>query len=206
MYKKLLFVPVVLAPVVCVAQQDEHASYYNSIYVEVGSGKTDQDWLNSSNVSSFALKADKLFGRHLLLQGEYSAQFFHPDDFTIRVDRLLAYGGVRYPAMESLDVFAKAGAGIIKAKATENGTDTTRFSESESLYAYGTGVNFFINEKWTTTVEAEWTRSDWIDEDKMKVSLKYHWKEWLDTGFYYSYRDSGDRYLNEGGIVAHMTY
>ncbi|MGU3847183.1 porin family protein, partial [Vibrio diabolicus] len=85
---------------------------------DVGAGTTNEEWLDNSNATTIGLGGNYLFTENWLFNVDYSAQFFHPDDFTLRIDRLLFGGGYRYGITDQFDFYGEYGIGAIKAKAT----------------------------------------------------------------------------------------
>ncbi|MDF5139025.1 outer membrane beta-barrel protein, partial [Vibrio parahaemolyticus] len=146
-----------------------------------------------------------------LFNVDYSAQFFHPDDFTLRIDRLLFGGGYRYGVTEQFDIYGLYGIGAIKAKATDDKTDNTLSSDSELIQAVTVGVNYLLSEKLIATAEVELNRSDIVDENNFKIGLNYQWHKVIGTGLFYQFRDtdySGESsdYVNEVGLSLKFVY
>ncbi|EGQ9217142.1 porin family protein [Vibrio parahaemolyticus] len=207
MVRQLLLVPLVVLPAISIASEAEQAAKfgYEHIYLDVGSGTTNKDWLDNSNATTLGLGGNYLITDNWLLNVDYSAQFFHPDDLTLRVDRLLFGGGYRYGINDQLDVYGTYGLGALKAKATDEKTDSTISSDTEFLQAVTIGANYLLNKQWMVSAQIQANRSDVVDENKYRIGFNYQWHDVIGTGLYYQYRDtdySGESsdYINEVGL------
>ncbi|WP_172564442.1 hypothetical protein [Vibrio navarrensis] len=184
----------------------ESKQAYRHFSAVAGSGTTNKDWFNGANASFFELRLSKPLFSGWLLDVDYSAQFFHPDDSTSRVDRLLFSGGYHYDLTAALDVYLLYGIGALRYEQTDNKTDKLLDSQSDMLQGAKLGFNYLINREMTLTLEGEFTRSDWVDEDNIKLAFNYQWNDVFGTGIFYKYRDAGKDYINEGGISARVIY
>lgn len=191
-------------------QSDEQLAESKQVYrhfsAVAGSGTTNKDWFNGANASFFELRLSKPLFSRWLLDVDYSAQFFHPDNSTARVDRLLFSGGYHYDLTPALDVYLLYGIGALRYEQTDNKTDKLLDSQSDMLRGAKLGFNYLINRKMTLTLEGEFTRSDWVDEDNVKLAFNYQWNDVFGTGIFYKYRDAGKDYINEGGVSARVIY
>ena len=184
----------------------EEEQVYNHFSAFIGSGTTNKDWFDGSNASFFEIRFNKPLSSGWLMEVDYSAQFFHPDNFTARVDRVLISGGYHYDITSRLDVYALYGAGLLGYEQRDNKTDKKLDSQSDLLQGARLGFNYLINREMTLTLEGEFTRSDWVDEDNIKLAFNYQWNDVFGTGIFYKYRDAGKDYINEGGISARVIY
>ena len=213
MLRSLLLVPLLVASVACSASESEQAEKfgYENIYLNVGAGTTNEEWLENANVTTIDLGGNYLLTDNWLLNGDYSAQFFHPDTYTLRIDRLAFGGGYRYGLLQQLDLYALYRLGAIKAKATDNDTDRTLVSETEFFHAVVMGLNYLMSEKFTLITQLEANRSDIVDENKMTIGFNYQWHDVIGTGLYYQYRDTDYKdassdYINEVGLSLKFVY
>ncbi|NMV27805.1 porin family protein, partial [Vibrio parahaemolyticus] len=87
MVRLLLAAPLVALPIMSVASEAEQAEKfgYEHINLDVGAGTTNEEWLDNSNATTLGLGGNYLVRDNWLLNVDYSAQFFHPDDFTLRI-------------------------------------------------------------------------------------------------------------------------
>ncbi|EGX6963698.1 porin family protein [Vibrio alginolyticus] len=213
MVRNLLLVSLAALPAISSAVVMDQAEKfgYEHIHLDVGAGTTNEEWLDNSNTTTVGLGGNYLFTENWLFNVDYSAQFFHPDDFTLRIDRLLFGGGYRYGVTEQFDIYGIYGIGAIKAKATDDKTDNTLSSDSELIQAVTVGVNYLLSEKLIATAEVELNRSDIVDENNFKIGLKYQWHKVIGTGLFYQFRDtdySGESsdYVNEVGLSLKFVY
>ncbi|HHF2994433.1 TPA: outer membrane beta-barrel protein [Vibrio diabolicus] len=213
MVRSLLLASLAALPAVTSAAVMDQAEKfgYEHIHLDVGAGTTNEEWLDNSNATTIGLGGNYLFTENWLFNVDYSAQFFHPDDFTLRIDRLLFGGGYRYGITDQFDIYGKYGIGAIKAKATDDKTDNTLSSDSELLQAITVGVNYLFSEKLIATAEMEVNRSDIVDENNFKIGFNYQWHDVIGTGLFYQFRDtdySGESsdYVNEVGLSLKFVY
>ena len=213
MVRNLLLVSLAALPAISSAAVMDQAEKfgYEHIHLDVGAGTTNEEWLDNSNATTVGLGGNYLFIENWLFNVDYSAQFFHPDDFTLRIDRLLFGGGYRYGVTEQFDIYGIYGIGAIKAKATDDKTDNTLSSDSELIQAVTVGVNYLLSEKLIATAEVELNRSDIVDENNFKIGFKYQWHKVIGTGLFYQFRDtdySGESsdYVNEVGLSLKFVY
>ncbi|EGQ8155246.1 TPA: porin family protein [Vibrio alginolyticus] len=213
MVRNLLLVSLAALPAISSAAVMDQAEKfgYEHIHLDVGAGTTNEEWLDNSNATTVGLGGNYLFTENWLFNVDYSAQFFHPDDFTLRIDRLLFGGGYRYGVTEQFDIYGIYGIGAIKAKATDDKTDNTLSSDSELIQAVTVGVNYLLSEKLIATAEVELNRSDIVDENNFKIGLNYQWHKVIGTGLFYQFRDtdySGESsdYVNEVGLSLKFVY
>ncbi len=213
MVRNLLLVSLAALPAISSAAVMDQAEKfgYEHIHLDVGAGTTNEEWLDNSNATTVGLGGNYLFTENWLFNVDYSAQFFHPDDFTLRIDRLLFGGGYRYGVTEQFDIYGLYGIGAIKAKATDDKTDNTLSSDSELIQAVTVGVNYLLSEKLIATAEVELNRSDIADENNFKIGFNYQWHKVIGTGLFYQFRDtdySGESsdYVNEVGLSLKFVY
>ncbi|EEZ82626.1 putative outer membrane protein, Ail and OmpX [Vibrio alginolyticus 40B] len=213
MVRNLLLVSLAALPAISSAAVMDQAEKfgYEHIHLDVGAGTTNEEWLDNSNATTVGLGGNYLFTENWLFNVDYSAQFFHPDDFTLRIDRLLFGGGYRYGVTEQFDIYGIYGIGAIKAKATDDKTDNTLSSDSELIQAVTVGVNYLLSEKLIATAEVELNRSDIVDENNFKIGFNYQWHKVIGTGLFYQFRDtdySGESsdYVNEVGLSLKFVY
>ncbi len=213
MVRNLLLVSLAALPAISrAAVMDQAEKFgYEHIHLDVGAGTTNEEWLDNSNATTVGLGGNYLFTENWLFNVDYSAQFFHPDDFTLRIDRLLFGGGYRYGVTEQFDIYGIYGIGAIKAKATDDKTDNTLSSDSELIQAVTVGVNYLLSEKLIATAEVEFNRSDIVDENNFKIGFNYQWHKVIGTGLFYQFRDtdySGESsdYVNEVGLSLKFVY
>ncbi|EIL2908376.1 outer membrane beta-barrel protein [Vibrio sp. Vb2110] len=213
MVRNLLLVSLAALPAISSAAVMDQAEKfgYEHIHLDVGAGTTNEEWLDNSNATTVGLGGNYLFTENWLFNVDYSAQFFHPDDFTLRIDRLLFGGGYRYGVTEQFDIYGLYGIGAIKAKATDDKTDNTLSSDSELIQAVTVGVNYLLSEKLIATAEVELNRSDIVDENNFKIGFNYQWHKVIGTGLFYQFRDtdySGESsdYVNEVGLSLKFVY
>ncbi|MCR9593381.1 porin family protein [Vibrio alginolyticus] len=213
MVRNLLLVSLAALPAISSAAVMDQAEKfgYEHIHLDVGAGTTNEEWLDNSNATTVGLGGNYLFTENWLFNVDYSAQFFHPDDFTLRIDRLLFGGGYRYGVTEQFDIYGIYGIGAIKAKATDDKTDNTLSSDSELIQAVTVGVNYLLSEKLIATTEVELNRSDIADENNFKIGFNYQWHKVIGTGLFYQFRDtdySGESsdYVNEVGLSLKFVY
>ncbi|EGQ8053684.1 porin family protein [Vibrio alginolyticus] len=213
MVRNLLLVSLAALPAISSAAVMDQAEKfgYEHIHLDVGAGTTNEEWLDNSNATTVGLGGNYLFTENWLFNVDYSAQFFHPDDFTLRIDRLLFGGGYRYGVTEQFDIYGIYGIGAIKAKATDDKTDNTLSSDSELIQAVTVGVNYLLSEKLIATAEVELNRSDIADENNFKIGFNYQWHKVIGTGLFYQFRDtdySGESsdYVNEVGLSLKFVY
>ncbi|MDW2457479.1 outer membrane beta-barrel protein [Vibrio sp. 1249-1] len=213
MVRNLLLVFLAALPAISSAAVMDQAEKfgYEHIHLDVGAGTTNEEWLDNSNATTVGLGGNYLFTENWLFNVDYSAQFFHPDDFTLRIDRLLFGGGYRYGVTEQFDIYGIYGIGAIKAKATDDKTDNTLSSDSELIQAVTVGVNYLLSEKLIATAEVEFNRSDIVDENNFKIGFNYQWHKVIGTGLFYQFRDtdySGESsdYVNEVGLSLKFVY
>ncbi|EGQ8041140.1 MULTISPECIES: outer membrane beta-barrel protein [Vibrio] len=213
MVRNLLLVSLAALPAISSAAVMDQAEKfgYEHIHLDVGAGTTNEEWLDNSNATTVGLGGNYLFTENWLFNVDYSAQFFHPDDFTLRIDRLLFGGGYRYGVTEQFDIYGIYGIGAIKAKATDDKTDNTLSSDSELIQAVAVGVNYLLSEKLIATAEVELNRSDIVDENNFKIGFNYQWHKVIGTGLFYQFRDtdySGESsdYVNEVGLSLKFVY
>ncbi|EIP0118704.1 porin family protein [Vibrio alginolyticus] len=213
MVRNLLLVSLAALPAISSAAVMDQAEKfgYEHIHLDVGAGTTNEEWLDNSNATTVGLGGNYLFTENWLFNVDYSAQFFHPDDFTLRIDRLLFGGGYRYGVTEQFDIYGIYGIGAIKAKATDDKSDNTLSSDSELIQAVTVGVNYLLSEKLIATAEVELNRSDIVDENNFKIGLNYQWHKVIGTGLFYQFRDtdySGESsdYVNEVGLSLKFVY
>ncbi|ARO98884.1 porin family protein [Vibrio alginolyticus] len=213
MVRNLLLVSLAALPAISSAAVMDQAEKfgYEHIHLDVGAGTTNEEWLDNSNATTVGLGGNYLFTENWLFNVDYSAQFFHPDDFTLRIDRLLFGGGYRYGVTEQFDIYGIYGIGAIKAKATDDKTDNTLSSDSELIQAVTVGVNYLLSEKLIATAEVELNSSDIVDENNFKIGLNYQWHKVIGTGLFYQFRDtdySGESsdYVNEVGLSLKFVY
>ena len=92
MVRILLAAPLVALPLMSIASESEQAEKfgYEHIQLELGAGTTNEEWLDNSNATTIVLGGNYLIADNWLFNVDYSAQFFHPDDFTLRIDLLLS--------------------------------------------------------------------------------------------------------------------
>lgn len=211
--RNLLLVSLAALPAISSAAVMDQAEKfgYEHIHLDVGAGTTNEEWLDNSNATTVGLGGNYLFTENWLFNVDYSAQFFHPDDFTLRIDRLLFGGGYRYGVTEQFDIYGIYGIGAIKAKATDDKTDNTLSSDSELIQAVTVGVNYLLSEKLIATAEVELNRSDIVDENNFKIGFNYQWHKVIGTGLFYQFRDtdySGESsdYVNEVGLSLKFVY
>lgn len=184
----------------------EEEQVYNHFSAFIGSGTTNKNWFDGSNASFFEMRFNKPLSSGWLMEVDYSVQFFHPDNFTARVDRVLISGGYHHDITSRLDVYALYGVGLLGYEQRDNKTDKKLDSQSDLLQGARLGFNYLINREVTLTLEGEFTRSDWVDEDNIKLAFNYQWNDVFGTGIFYKYRDAGKDYINEGGISARVIY
>ncbi|EMY6463331.1 TPA: porin family protein [Vibrio alginolyticus] len=213
MVRNLLLVSLAALPAISSAAVMDQAEKfgYEHIHLDVGAGTTNEEWLDNSNATTVGLGGNYLFTENWLFNVDYSAQFFHPDDFTLRIDRLLFGGGYRYGVTEQFDIYGLYGIGAIKAKATDDKTDNTLSSDSELIQAVTVGVNYLLSEKLIATAEVELNSSEIVDENNFKIGLNYQWHKVIGTGLFYQFRDtdySGESsdYVNEVGLSLKFVY
>ncbi|EKZ8661116.1 porin family protein [Vibrio alginolyticus] len=213
MVRNLLLVSLAALPAISSAAVMDQAEKfgYEHIHLDVGGGTTNEEWLDNSNATTVGLGGNYLFTENWLFNVDYSAQFFHPDDFTLRIDRLLFGGGYRYGVTEQFDIYGIYGIGAIKAKATDDKTDNTLSSDSELIQAVTVGVNYLLSEKLIATAEVELNRSDIVDENNFKIGFNYQWHKVIGTGLFYQFRDtdySGESsdFVNEVGLSLKFVY
>ncbi|MCS0300577.1 MULTISPECIES: outer membrane beta-barrel protein [Vibrio] len=213
MVRNLLLVSLAALPAISSAAVMDQAEKfgYEHIHLDVGAGTTNEEWLDNSNATTVGLGGNYLFTENWLFNVDYSAQFFHPDDFTLRIDRLLFGGGYRYGVTEQFDIYGIYGIGANKAKATDDKTDNTLSSDSELIQAVTVGVNYLLSEKLIATAEVELNRSDIVDENNFKIGFNYQWHKVIGTGLFYQFRDtdySGESsdYVNEVGLSLKFVY
>ncbi|HDZ3736682.1 TPA: hypothetical protein RSW51_002320 [Vibrio vulnificus] len=210
MIKRGWFVIPILCSMSSVAEEANVPAFtqaaYNSIALWVGSGTTNQDWLEGSNASFFEVEGGHLYSSNVLVNMNYSAQFFHPDSYTVRVDRALLSAGYRYALHEKLDVYAFYGLGGFREEERQKSTDTKLNSEKGLLRGGKVGFYYFATDKLSVQIEGEFTRSDWVDEDNAKLSVAYQWGERFGSSAFYKYRDAGKDYINEAGISLKWVY
>ncbi|MCQ9038026.1 porin family protein [Vibrio alginolyticus] len=213
MVRNLLLVSLAALPAISSAAVMDQAEKfgYEHIHLDVGAGTTNEEWLDNSNATTVGLGGNYLFTENWLFNVDYSAQFFHPDDFTLRIDRLLFGGGYRYGVTEQFDIYGIYGIGAIKAKATDDKTDNTLSSDSELIQAVTVGVNYLLSEKLIATAEVELNRSNIVDENNFKIGFNYQWHKVIGTGLFYQFRDtdySGESsdYVNEVGLSLKFVY
>ncbi|EGQ7904985.1 outer membrane beta-barrel protein [Vibrio alginolyticus] len=213
MVRNLLLVSLAALPAISSAAVMDQAEKfgYEHIHLDVSAGTTNEEWLDNSNATTVGLGGNYLFTENWLFNVDYSAQFFHPDDFTLRIDRLLFGGGYRYGVTEQFDIYGIYGIGAIKAKATDDKTDNTLSSDSELIQAVTVGVNYLLSEKLIATAEVELNRSDIVDENNFKIGFNYQWHKVIGTGLFYQFRDtdySGESsdYVNEVGLSLKFVY
>ncbi|HHF3274329.1 TPA: outer membrane beta-barrel protein [Vibrio alginolyticus] len=213
MVRNLLLVSLAALPAISSAAVMDQAEKfgYEHIHLDVGAGTTNEEWLDNSNATTVGLGGNYLFTENWLFNVDYSAQFFHPDDFTLRIDRLLFGGGYRYGVTEQFDIYGLYGIGAIKAKATDDKTDNTLSSDSELIQAVTVGVNYLLSEKLIATAEVELNSSDIVDENNFKIGFNYQWHKVIGTGLFYQFRDtdySGESsdYVNEVGLSLKFVY
>ncbi|EJA7358372.1 porin family protein [Vibrio alginolyticus] len=213
MVRNLLLVSLAALPAISSAAVMDQAEKfgYEHIHLDVGAGTTNEEWLDNSNATTVGLGGNYLFIENWLFNVDYSAQFFHPDDLTLRIDRLLFGGGYRYGVTEQFDIYGIYGIGAIKAKATDDKTDNTLSSDSELIQAVTVGVNYLLSEKLIATAEVELNRSDIVDENNFKIGFNYQWHKVIGTGLFYQFRDtdySGESsdYVNEVGLSLKFVY
>ncbi|EJN6826267.1 hypothetical protein WMQ48_00805 [Vibrio cidicii] len=184
----------------------EEEQVYNHFSAFIGSGTTNKNWFDGSNASFFEIRFNKPLSSGWLMEVDYSVQFFHPDNFTARVDRVLISGGYHHDITSRLDVYALYGVGLLGYEQRDNKTDKKLDSQSDLLQGARLGFNYLINREMTLTLEGEFTRSDWVDEDNIKLAFNYQWNDVFGTGIFYKYRDAGKDYISEGGISARVIY
>ncbi|MBS9897516.1 porin family protein [Vibrio alginolyticus] len=213
MVRNLLLVSLAALPAISSAAVMDQAEKfgYEHIHLDVGAGTTNEEWLDNSNATTVGLGGNYLFTENWLFNVDYSAQFFHPDDFTLRIDRLLFGGGYRYGVTEQFDIYGIYGIGAIKAKATDDKTDNTLSSDSELIQAVTVGVNYLLSEKLIATAEVEFNRSDIVDENNFKIGFNYQWHKVIGTGLFYQFRDTdysgkSSDYVNEVGLSLKFVY
>lgn len=184
----------------------EEEQVYNHFSAFIGSGTTNKNWFDGSNATFFEMRFNKPLSSGWLMEVDYSVQFFHPDNFTARVDRVLISGGYHHDITSRLDVYALYGVGLLGYEQRDNKTDKKLDSQSDLLQGARLGFNYLINREVTLTLEGEFTRSDWVDEDNIKLAFNYQWNDVFGTGIFYKYRDAGKDYISEGGISARVIY
>ncbi|MGR5131559.1 outer membrane beta-barrel protein [Vibrio alfacsensis] len=213
MVRLLLAAPLVALPIMSVASEAEQVKRfgYEHIHLGVGAGTTNEEWLDNSNATTAALGGNYLVTDNWLFNFDYTAQFFHPDTFTLRIDRLLIGGGYRHAINERFDVYGIYGLGAIKAKAKNDNTNRTLSSESEFIQGITLGANYLFSEKLMATTEVHVNRSDIVDENNYKVAFNYQWHDVIGTGLYYQFRDTdyqgeASEEINEVGISFKFVY
>ncbi|CAM2833346.1 outer membrane beta-barrel protein [Vibrio mytili] len=213
MIRSLLFLPLVVFPAVSSASDAKQVEKfgYEHIHLDIGGGTTDEEWLDNSNVTSIGLGGNYLFSDNWLMNIDFSAQFFHPDNYTLRVDRLMAGAGYRYGINERFDVYGIYSLGAIKAKATDDETDKSLSSDSEFIHAFAVGGSYLVTEQLSATAEVKLNFSDIVDENIYKFAFNYQWHDVIGTGLYYQFRDTdyaGEKpgYINEVGLSFKFVY
>ncbi len=212
MLRSLLLVPLLAVPAVSSASEAEQVEKfgYKHIQLSIGGGTTTEKWLENSNVTTLDLGGNYLFTDNWFVNFDYSAQFFHPKTYTLRIDRLMLGGGYRYGLSANMDLYGIYRLGVIKAKAKDNDTDETLVSEREFLHEATIGVNYLVTEKLILNAEIEANRSDIVDENKYKIGFNYQWHDVIGTGVYYEYRDTeyigASDYVNELGLNLKFVY
>ncbi|MCF8778969.1 outer membrane beta-barrel protein [Vibrio sp. IRLE0018] len=210
MLRRSCFLLPLLVSMPCLAEKMEAPSpidaAYKSVALWVGSGTTNQDWLEGSNASFFEVEGLHRYSSNVLVSINYSAQFFHPESYTIRLDRALISAGYRYALHEQLDIYAFYGLGGFREEERQNKTDTKLNSEKGMLTGGKVGFYYFATDKLSVQVEGEFTRTDWVDEDNAKLSVAYQWGKRFGCSAFYKYRDAGKNYINEAGISLKWVY
>ncbi len=213
MLKSLILVSMLAAPAISSASELKQAERfgYEHIHLNVGGGTTDEAWLENSNVTSMNLGGNYLYTDNWLINFDYTAQFFHPDTYTLRIDRLTFGGGYRYGFTQKFDMYGLCRLGSIKAKATDNDTDKALVSDTDFIHAAVIGVSYLLHENFTVTAEVEANRSDIVDENNITVGFNYQWHDVIGTGLYYQYRDTdyagvSSDYINEVGLSLKFLY
>lgn len=213
MLRSLLLVSLLAAPALSSASELEQAERfgYEHIHLNIGAGTTDKEWLENSNVTTMVLGGNYLYTNNWLFNFDYTAQFFHPDTYTLRIDRLTFGGGYRYGLAPQFDMYGLYRLGAIKAKATDNDTDKALVSDTDFIHAAVIGASYLLRENFIVTAEAEANRSDIVDENKITVGFNYQWHDVIGTGLYYQYRDTdyagaSSDYINEVGLSLKFLY
>ncbi|MGR5548960.1 outer membrane beta-barrel protein [Vibrio sp. DNB22_12_1] len=213
MVRWLLATPLVALPIMSIASEAEQVQKfgYEHIQLDVGAGTTNEEWLDNSNATTVGIGGNYLLTDNWLLNLDYTAQFFHPDTFTLRIDRLMFGGGYRYGINEQFDIYGVYGLGLIKAKATNDETGKALSSETEFIHGVTLGVNYLFSEKWMAIAEVHLNRSDIVDENNYKIAFNYQWHEVIGAGLYYQYRDTdyqneASEEINEVGFSLKFVY
>lgn len=213
MLRSLLLVSLAVAPALSSASELEKAERfgYEHIHLNVGAGTTNEAWLENSNVTTIGLGGHYLFTDNWLFNFDYTAQFFHPDTYTLRIDRLTFGGGYRYGLTKKFDLYGLYRLGAIKAKATDNDTDKALVSETDFIHAAVIGINYLLSDNFIVNAEGEANRSDVVDENKVTLAFNYQWHDVIGTGLYYQYRDTDYKgassdYINEVGLSLKFVY
>ncbi len=213
MLRSLLLVPLVAAPAISSASEAEQAEKfgYEHIHVSAGAGATHKAWLENSDVTSVVFGGSYLFTDNWLLDFDCTTQFFHPETYTLRIDRITFGGGYRYSLTQQLDLYGLYRLGGIKAKATDDETDKALVSDTDFIHAAIVGVHYLLAEDLILTAEAEFNRSGIVDEDKITFGFNYQWHDVIGTGLYYQHRDTDYKgaspdYIDEFGFRLTFAY
>lgn len=213
MLRRLILVALLIVPAVSNASDAGQADKYGygNIHLNVGAGTTNEAWLQNSNVTTINLGGNRQFTDNWLFNFDFTAQFFHPDTYTLRIDRLMVGSGYRYGLTQQFDIYGIYRLGMIKAKAREKETDRTLLSDTEFIHEITIGTNYLLRERLIVNAEAAFNSSDIVDENKYIVGLIYQWHDVIGTGLYYKYRDTDYRgaspdYINEVGLHLKFLY
>lgn len=132
---------------------------------------------DAATVGSVQARMGLRFGRHLGVEGEVS-QGVKSDDITIGGVRTevkaqpaaAAYGVAYLPVGERADLFARAGYGTSRYRAT---TGNVSVSDVDASINYGVGGQYFFSDK--DGVRLDYTRKDFNDtrEDSDTASVAY---------------------------------
>lgn len=207
--KSILLTSMLLLPVSVLAT----VTPINYDYVEAGfySGRYQYEGHDSNNVSTLDLSFSNQTQLNILLLGDYSARFIHPDHMTVRLDTLMAGAGYVFTLMPKLDLVVSYHAGIAKWDVSDkehNKPILSSISESETKFIQGIRgqFNYALTDKWLLELQGQLNRSDLFNEDIYKLSFDYFITPTFSMALLGSHRSTSKVNTNEGGIRLRLKY
>lgn len=207
--KSILLTSMLLLPVSALAKQV--SSNYD--YVEAGlySGRYHHEGYDSNNASTLDFGLSNKMDSNILLLGDYSARFIHPDHMTVRLDTLMAGAGYVFALMPKLDFALSYHAGIAKWDVSDkdhNSPVLSYITESETKFIQGIRgqLNYAVTENWLVGLQGQLNRSDLFDEDIYKLSVDYFVTPTFSIALLGSHRSTSKVNTNEGGVRLRLQY
>ncbi|EGA70366.1 hypothetical protein VISI1226_22390 [Vibrio sinaloensis DSM 21326] len=175
-------------------------------YAQLSAGSLNENIGVNSDITAFAVGGNYQFKSDFFVGLDYEARFVHPDDVTTEIYTLLPGAFYRLAVHQGLDFIAGAKTGLLWVNQTNDETDKTISKDNRFIWGGHAALRYRLNTRWDLEAEAEFLRSDVLDEEIYTLKADYYLTPRISLGGFYKHREQDSATANEGGIGMQFYY